>query len=120
MKYRIEIRAAEGGEDSRLFTRDLAKSYTKLAGKLGWKSLIVYESLNEIHIQVIGDNLESLHKESGGHRLQRCPPTERKGRIHTSTVTVAVMEITDKKYFELKESDIKTEWYSGTGCGRTE
>lgn len=54
--------------------------------------------------------------ESGGHRIQRIPPTERKGRVHTSTVTVA---ITDPSVpdFEMSDADIKVEWYSGTGKG---
>lgn len=73
--------------------------------------------MNEIHLHIIGDKLENLHNESGGHRIQRVPPTERKGRVHTSTVTVAVMVDNEKKQLEIKESDIKVEWYSGTGCG---
>lgn len=115
--YIIEIRAAEGGEDSRLFTRDLATSYQKLASKFGWKSLIVHDSLNEIYIQITGENLEPLKLESGGHRIQRVPPTERKGRVHTSTVTVAVLPKSEKKTLDIKKSDIKIEWYSGTGAG---
>jgi peptide chain release factor 1 len=59
-------------------------------------------------------------KEAGGHRIQRIPPTERKGRVHTSTVTVAVIDTTlkvnaasDKR----EDNDFKIEWFSGTGCG---
>ena len=60
----------------------------------------------ETHIEVEGADLSGLQNESGGHRIQRVPPTERKGRVHTSTVTVAVMD-----------ADLKIEWYSGTGAG---
>lgn len=63
---------------------------------------------------------KKLQFECGGHRLQRVPPTERKGRIHTSTVTVAVIDTSSKhndKYTQRAESDFKIEWFSGTGCG---
>lgn len=73
--------------------------------------------MNEIHLQITGQNLDPLLNESGGHRIQRVPPTERKGRVHTSTVTVAVLPKSEKKTLDIKKSDIKTEWYSGTGAG---
>jgi peptide chain release factor 1 len=57
-----------------------------------------------------------LYNESGGHRIQRVPPTERKGRVHTSTVTVAIVDPSTHST-ELKESDLKIEWFSGTGAG---
>lgn len=63
-----------------------------------------------------GKNLSDLYNEAGGHRIQRVPPTERKGRVHTSTVTVAVITPNINKSI-LKESDLKLEWYSGTGAG---
>lgn len=70
----------------------------------------------EIFIEVNGPDLTVLEKEAGGHRIQRVPPTERKGRVHTSTVTVAVIDptIAIKEYID---SDFKIEWYSGTGAG---
>lgn len=60
--------------------------------------------------------MSDLENESGGHRIQRCPPTERKGRVHTSTVTVAIInpEIQETQY---TDSDFRIEWYSGTGAG---
>ena len=63
-----------------------------------------------------GKDLTVLENEAGGHRIQRVPPTERKGRVHTSTVTVAIIDptITEIKF---KDSDFKIEWYSGTGAG---
>lgn len=57
-----------------------------------------------------------LEHESGGHRIQRVPPTERKGRVHTSTVTVAIMD-PEISVLEIREEDFKIEWYSGTGAG---
>lgn len=57
-----------------------------------------------------------LEHESGGHRIQRVPPTERKGRVHTSTVTVAIID-PEISALEIREEDFKIEWYSGTGAG---
>lgn len=67
-------------------------------------------------LEVQGTDLSGLANESGGHRIQRVPPTERKGRVHTSTVTVAIIDPTAPK-FKLNESDLRIEWYSGTGAG---
>ncbi|NJO65654.1 MAG: PCRF domain-containing protein, partial [Richelia sp. RM2_1_2] len=64
--------------------------------------------------------LEGLRNEAGGHRLQRIPPTERRGRVHTSTVTVSVTDnniSTNPKYAQRSESDFRVEWFSGTGKG---
>ena len=58
-----------------------------------------------------------MQNEAGGHRIQRVPPTERKGRVHTSTVTVAVMEPNSVQSSYIPESDLRIEWYSGTGAG---
>ncbi len=68
-------------------------------------------------IEVIGDDLSELNKEAGGHRIQRVPPTERKGRVHSSTVTVAVMDSAIRKDVEFNDKDFRIEWYSGTGAG---
>jgi peptide chain release factor 1 len=57
-----------------------------------------------------------LEQEAGGHRIQRVPPTERRGRVHTSTVTVAIVD-PSRPTVTVKESDLKIEWYSGTGAG---
>lgn len=67
-----------------------------------------------------GDDLNALEAECGGHRIQRVPPTERKGRVHTSTVTVAVIDPANKadpKLAQRADTDFKIEWYSGTGAG---
>ena len=70
----------------------------------------------ETHIEVEGADLSGLQNESGGHRIQRVPPTERKGRVHTSTVTVAVID-PSAPMIKVKDADLKIEWYSGTGAG---
>jgi peptide chain release factor 1 len=70
----------------------------------------------ELFIEVEGADLSQLEKEAGGHRIQRIPPTERKGRVHTSTVTVAITD-PELRNIEFKDSDFRIEWYSGTGAG---
>jgi len=116
MKRTIEIRAAEGGEDSKLFVKDLAQAYIKFAQSKGWTTRLINEYLGEVHILVEGLDLSGLENESGGHRIQRIPPTERKGRVHTSTVTVAIIDESTPK-IKVLDADLKIEWYSGTGAG---
>lgn len=71
-----------------------------------------------MHILVEGTDLSGLENECGGHRIQRIPPTERKGRVHTSTVTVAVIDrIDSSRESTIPENELKIEWYSGTGAG---
>lgn len=72
----------------------------------------------ETHIEIKGSDLSGLQNESGGHRIQRVPPTERKGRVHTSTVTVAVIDsMAEIKTASIPDKDLKLEWFSGTGAG---
>ncbi len=76
---------------------------------------------NSITLAVTGKNVERLHNEAGGHRIQRIPPTERRGRVHTSTVTVAVLECAQQDssspYLQRKDNDFRVEWFSGSGAG---
>ena len=64
---------------------------------------------------VEGDDLSQLANEAGGHRIQRIPPTERRGRVHTSTVTVSVTDPTSAPELDIKDEDIEVGWYSGSG-----
>jgi peptide chain release factor 1 len=74
--------------------------------------------LGECSLEVEGADLSGLDNEPGGHRIQRVPPTERKGRVHTSTVTVAVIDrSTEMRSVSIAFNDLKVEWYSGTGAG---
>ena len=73
--------------------------------------------LGECSIEVEGVDLSGLDNEPGGHRIQRVPPTERKGRVHTSTVTVAVIDRIQKLDLTIPQHELKVEWYSGTGAG---
>lgn len=117
MKYLIEIRAAEGGEDSKLFVNDLADAYVLFAKLHGhtWKVQNLREGYAEISIT--GNNLKPLENEAGGHRIQRVPPTESKGRVHTSSVTVAVIPEGQSKTRIFSDNEFRVEWFSGTGKG---
>lgn len=118
MKRVIEIRAAEGGEDSKLFVSDLATAYSKLGSKLGWTTRLIDVRPGECSLEVEGKDLSGLDNEPGGHRIQRVPPTERKGRVHTSTVTVAVIDRdAEIGSVSIPSNELKVEWYSGTGAG---
>jgi peptide chain release factor 1 len=64
-----------------------------------------------------GDDVDRLDPHSGGYRVQRVPPTERRGRVHTSTVTVAVLAPGERINTGLRDEDLKIEWFSGTGAG---
>lgn len=82
----------------------------------------VFDALTQvITIIIVGKDLSGLDQEAGGHRIQRVPPTERKGRVHTSSVTVAVSDPTvktfDNKLMMRSDDDFRVEWYSGTGNG---
>jgi peptide chain release factor 1 len=71
-----------------------------------------------LHLEITGPDLSALDNEAGGHRIQRVPPTERKGRVHTSTVTVAVIDRdAEIGSATINPRDLKIEWYSGTGAG---
>ncbi len=77
---------------------------------------MIGEYPGETHIEIEGTDLSGLDNEAGGHRIQRVPPTERRGRTHTSTVTVAIIDPTIPQ-MSLNDRDIQIEWYSGTGAG---
>lgn len=68
-------------------------------------------------VLIEGADLDKLQQESGGHRLQRVPPTEKRGRVHTSTVTVAIMDMDTPTQLRIDPCDVQVEWFSGTGKG---
>lgn len=81
---------------------------------------IVLDVPGKVHIAVEGIDLTQLSNESGGHRLQRVSPTEKRGRVHTSTVVVAVLDSTQHQrvdYTTIDKKDLNVEWYSGSGGG---
>lgn len=112
MKRYIELRPGEGGKDATLFANDLANAYERFALKQG----LSWKNIGDLYFEVSGKDVRGFDNEAGGHRIQRVPPTERKGRVHTSTVTVAVLREQESNY-EISDSDLHIEWYSGSGAG---
>ncbi|MDE5617917.1 MAG: PCRF domain-containing protein, partial [Clostridia bacterium] len=120
----IEIRSGAGGEEAGLFGAVLQRMYTRFAERMRWK--VEQMSINETDLggvkesvfMISGKGVFSMLKyESGVHRVQRVPQTESQGRIHTSTVTVAVLPEAKDVDIELNESDIKVDTYRSSGAG---
>lgn len=120
----IEIRAAAGGDEASLFAGDLLRMYTRWAETHGYKSELISESPNEVggFKEVIFslkglDTYKNLKFEAGVHRVQRVPTTESQGRIHTSTVTVAVMPEAEETDINIDPSDLRIDVYRASGHG---
>jgi peptide chain release factor 1 len=120
----MEIRAGIGGEEAALFAADLFRMYSKYAERKGWKVEVMDASptdlggFREIILSITGDSVHrDLRYEMGGHRVQRVPETEASGRIHTSAATVAVMSEPEEVEVEIKESDVKMDFYRSSGPG---
>ncbi len=120
----IEIRAGAGGDESSLFAGELYRMYTLYAESKGWNHQVASSSRNEIGgfkeiiFAVKGKNAYRLLKlESGVHRVQRVPETEKNGRVHTSTVTVAVLPELEEIDFKLDSKDVKIETSTASGHG---
>ena len=110
----VEIRAAAGGDEASLFAEEVLQMYLRYAARRGWSAELVDAGTFMLN----GDAVYSqLKYESGVHRVQRVPVTEAQGRIHTSTVTVAVMPEADEVDVQLKESDIDMQVMRSTGAG---
>jgi peptide chain release factor 1 len=120
----IEIRAGAGGDEAGLFAAELFRMYSKYAEKLKHKIAILASSrtsiggFKEIIFEVLGRGAYSKFKyESGVHRVQRVPETEKSGRVHTSTVTVAVMPEIEEADFKIDMKDLKIEPTTSSGHG---
>lgn len=120
----IEIRAGTGGEEAALFAKDLFSMYEKYANSQNWKTKILDSHPSElggfkrIVFQLSGENVFSQMKyEAGVHRVQRIPETERKGRIHTSTATVAVLPKPEGTEIKVRPEDLKIETFRASGPG---
>ena len=120
----MEIRAGTGGDEAALFARDLFNMYKKHAETKGWKVEIMDASptelggFKELIIGIAGEGVyRELQYESGGHRVQRVPETEAKGRIHTSAATVAVLPEPDDVEIELRPDDYRIDKFCASGPG---
>lgn len=120
----VEIRAGAGGDEASLFAAELSRSYMRFADNVGFKTDLISKSespdggMKEIIFRVIGDGAYGKMKyESGVHRVQRIPVTESQGRVHTSTVSCAVLPEVDEVEIQIKESDLKIDIFRSSGPG---
>ncbi len=120
----VEIRAGAGGDEAALFVGSLFRMYSRYAQIKGWSAVLIDSSetalggFKEIVFELSGKGVYSdMFYESGVHRVQRIPETEKQGRIHTSTVSVAVLPEAEESDIEINQADIKMEAYRAGGPG---
>ena len=120
----IEIRGGAGGDEAALFANSLYRMYTMYAESMGWKSEVLSANptelggFKEVSFSLDGDGVYSKLKfESGVHRVQRVPETETQGRIHTSTVTVAVLPEAEEVEVQIDPGDLQIDVYRASGAG---
>ncbi len=120
----MEVRAGAGGDEAALFAAELFRMYSRYAEKRRWKTEVLSQNeigiggLKEISFMIKGDGAYSRLKfESGVHRVQRVPTTESSGRIHTSTVTVAVLAEVEEFDVEVNSNDLRIDVYISAGAG---
>ena len=120
----MEVRAGAGGDEAALFAAELLNMYKKYAESKGWSTRIVDESTNDLggykeaSMEIKGKGVyEDLRWETGVHRVQRVPETEKMGRVHTSTASIAIMPIRKKSKFEINPADYEIEFSRAGGKG---
>jgi len=120
----LEVRGGAGGEEAALFAEELANMYTKFAETKGWQTNILSESraamggYKEASIEIKGVGCyKQLRFETGVHRVQRIPATEKQGRIHTSTASVAIMPVYKHTTIEISPADLEIEFSRSGGAG---
>ena len=120
----VEIRAGAGGDEAALFSGNLFRMYSRFAENNGWKTEVMSSNptgiggFKEIIFSIIGKEVYGkLKYESGVHRVQRVPVTESSGRIHTSTVTVAILPEVEEVELEISSNDLKIDRFRSTGPG---
>lgn len=120
----LEIRAGAGGDEAELFAGELLRMYQRFSEKNGWKFQIIDSNRTSIGgvksavAEISGHEVyKNLKYESGVHRVQRVPETEKSGRIHTSTITVAVLPEAEEVEFDISPSDIRIDTYRAGGHG---
>jgi peptide chain release factor 1 len=120
----LEIRAGAGGDEAGLFAAEVLQMYLRYAEKRGWKSEIVdlgsgtMGGVKDVTVTLSGESVYSSMKyESGVHRVQRVPATEAQGRVHTSTITVAVMPEAEEVDVQINPADIEMQVMRSTGSG---
>jgi peptide chain release factor 1 len=113
-KVIVEVRAGAGGDEAAIFARELAEMYQKYAGFQNWR----ITPIDEYTFELDGEGVfEKLRYETGVHRVQRVPATEKMGRVHTSTASVAVLPLRKKSKVEINPADIEMEFSRSGGAG---
>ncbi len=113
-KVYIEIRGATGGDEAKIWATDLMRMYIKFATKKGWK----VNPIDDQTILIIGPSaFETLKNEAGVHRVQRIPITEKRGRIHTSTATVAVLPEIKETQIQINPNDLEWQFFRASSQG---
>ena len=120
----LEVRAGAGGDEASLFAWELAHMYEKFAEAQNWQWKVNYESKSDLNgykeasFEIKGQSVyKKMRHETGVHRVQRVPATEKNGRVHTSTASVAVLPIRRKVNFEINPADIELEYSRSGGKG---
>ncbi len=120
----MEIRAGTGGDEAGLFVADLFRMYSRFAEKMEWKAKIIsshpttINGFKEIIFEIKGKNVYGLlQNESGIHRVQRIPDTEKNGRIHTSAVSVAVLPEAKEIDIKIENKDLRMDYFRASGHG---
>lgn len=120
----LEIRAGTGGKEASLFAMELAQMYTKYANKKGWEIILIDESRSELGgykevvMEIKGEGVyKKMINESGVHRVQRIPVTEKSGRVHTSTASVAVLAERPEEKIEIGPEDLEITFTRAGGPG---
>lgn len=120
----LEVRAGVGGEEAALFAEELAHMYLRYAETKGWHTATASEShatqggYKEASFEILGNDVyDELRYETGVHRVQRIPVTEKSGRIHTSTASVVILPMRRKPTIEISPSDIEMEFSRSGGAG---
>lgn len=120
----LEVRAGAGGDEASLFARELAEMYQRYAETKGWQTRLLHESQSplggykEASFEFKGEGVyKRLRYETGVHRVQRVPATEKSGRIHTSTASVAIMPIRKRSKIVIDPADLDIEFSRSGGAG---
>ena len=120
----VEIRAGTGGDEAALFAANLFRMYSRFAERKGWTTQLMNSNrtgiggFKEVIFEIKGTNVYSdLKYESGVHRVQRVPETEKSGRIHTSAATVAILPEADEVDMEIKPEDVRVDVFKSSGHG---
>lgn len=110
----LEVRSAAGGDEAKIWASDLLRMYARFAARQNWKTT----QIDEGTLQIKGAGVfDSLRNEAGVHRVQRVPDTEKRGRIHTSTATLAVVPQINQSQLQINPGDLDWQFYRAGGHG---